>query len=221
MLRFLVDSFTCFVCRCRTQRPESYRQSQEHVMKQLNHQLDSSRDRQTSLSLIEWDPQTIALRWARSIIVSLVLAAHNRWLYMHCLATERENIRTWSVILDPKGDTKEINSLSSDKEYSRREFRGTVWSKRELCFMPQYRKCGKTALCWHFICCCFFEVGRTERCSKCLNIYTSASWSFWHCRAPYEVSNPIDPSSPHPKLGTVGVIIGFRGITTQVTANGL
>lgn len=150
--------------------PRKLRQSQQDVTKRPNHQLDSSRGRQTSLSLIEWDPQTIALRWACSIIVSLVLAAHNRWLYMLCLATEKENIWTWSVRLDPKGDTKEINSLSTDKEYSRREFRGTVWSKRELCFMSQYRKCGRAALCWHVICCCVFEVGRTERCSKCFLI---------------------------------------------------
>jgi len=194
MLRFLVESFVCFICRCCTHHgPETYRQSQQNVTKQLNHQLDSSRDRQTSLSLIEWDPQTIALRWACSIIVSLVSEEHNRWLYMLCLATEKENIRTWSVGLDPEGNTEEINSLSTDKEYSRREFRGTVWSTKELCFIFQYRKCGRTALCWHVVCCRVFEVGRTERCSKCLNIYASASWSLWHCRAPYEGSNPIDP----------------------------
>ena len=51
---------------------------------------------------------------------------------MLCLVTEKENIRTWSVCLDPKGFTKEIKRLYTDKEYSWMEFRENVWRNRTL-----------------------------------------------------------------------------------------
>jgi hypothetical protein len=135
--------------------------------------------------LIEWDPHTIALHWACSIIVSLVLAAHNRWLYMLCLATEKENIGTWSVRLDPKGDTKEINSLSTDKEYSRRNSEEPSGAGESFVLYPSTVNLARLlSLGMLFAAVCLRLVELKDA--------ASASWSPWYDRAPYEVSNPID-----------------------------